>query len=218
MNINELKNIKMTPSLAYILGLIFPLYKEKRLNAHDYIIGSVNHNAGKVTQNELDSHYKTIYELIHKYNETKNITLMTNKTANYTISPKEGFSVLIETTNVSEEKTMDILYSKVKEIKTANKEIRTEFVKGCFDGRSSWDTTAHFLSIDVDRNYERQDLIIEIIESLGIHLNVNRRDKNHKKNDQLRIKYTSLHYFMSNIGLYSECRTKIIEKAFMQID
>lgn len=213
MNIRELQNIQMNKALAYALGLIFPLYKEKKLNTKEYILGCVNHNAGKVTQDELNKHFRSVYKLFKECMGNASPDIKTNKTAEYTISPKVGFTVLIEKTDVSEEECIKILTLKVQEIRDASEDIRKEFVKGCFDGRSSWDTTAHYLSIDVDRVYERQDLVIGIIESLGIIINNNRRDINHKKNDQIRIKPDSLKYFMSNIGLYSACRTNIVEKA-----
>lgn len=213
MNIKELQNAQMNKALAYALGLIYPLYKEKTLNAREYILGCVNHNAGKVTQDELNKHFRDVYKLFKECMGNSAPDIKTNKTAEYTISPKEGFTVLIEKTGVSEPDCINILTAKVKEVKSSSEDIRKEFVKGCFDGRSSWDTTAHYLSIDVDRVYERQDLVIEIIESLGIVINNNRRDKNHKKNDQIRIKPDSLNYFMSNIGMYSACRTNIVEKA-----
>lgn len=213
MNIMELKDAQMNKALAYTLGLIYPLYKEKKLNSKEYILGCVNHNAGKVTQDELNKHFKAVYILFKACMGSLAPEIKTNKTAEYTISSKEGFTVLIEKTGVSEDECIEILTQKVKEIKDSSVDIQKEFVKGCFDGRASWDTTAHYLSIDVDRVYERQNLIIEIIESLGIVINVNRRDINHTKNDQIRIKPDSLHYFMSDIGLYSACRTNIVERA-----
>lgn len=213
MNISELENAQMNKALAYTLGLIFPLYKEKNLNAREYILGCVNHNAGKVTQDELNKHFRDVYKLFKECMGSDAPEIKTNKTAEYTISPKEGFTVLVEKTGVSEEECIKILTKKVREIKVASEEIKKEFVKGCFDGRASWDTTAHYLSIDVDRVYGRQDLVIEIIESLGIAINNNRRNIHHLKNDQIRIKPDSLSYFMSNIGLYSACRTNIVERA-----
>lgn len=212
MTIDELKVAQMNKALAYALGLIYPLYKEKSLFGKEYILGCVNHNAGKVTQNELNQHYLEVYKLFDDCMGDSAPEIKTNKSADYSISPKAGFTVLIEKTGVSEADCISILTNKVIEIKNATEEIKKEFVKGCFDGRSSWDTTAHYLSIDVDRVYERQDLIIEIIESLGIDINNNRRDLNHKKNDQIRIKPDSMRYFMSNIGLYSACRTNIVKK------
>ncbi len=217
MNIKELENAKMNKALAYALGLIFPLYKEKKLNAREYILGCVNHNPGKVTQDELNKHFRDVYKMFKECMGSSAPEIKTNKTVDYTISPKEGFTVLIEKTYIPEDECIRILTKKVQEVKASSEDIRKEFVKGCFDGRSSWDTTAHYLSIDVDRVYDRQDLVIEIIESLGIAINNNRRDKNHKKNDQIRIKPDSLNHFMSNIGLYSACRTNIVKKAIQSM-
>ncbi|MHA0306101.1 hypothetical protein [Mesomycoplasma ovipneumoniae] len=217
MNILELKSCKINRALAYTVGLIYPLYKEKKLGNTQYILGCVNHNNGKVTQSELANHYKSVIQLINKYMNKNKPIVRPNKTSNYTISPKDGFTVLIEKNDVDTDECLAILTEKVKDIKMSSEDIKREFVKGCFDGRSSWDTTAHYLSVDVDRNYDRQDLIIAIIESLNIKLNKNRREKNHPKNDQLRIKIDSLGYFMANIGLYSVCRKNIVENAMQKL-
>ena len=217
MNIRELQNTQMNKALAYTLGLIYPLYKEKKLNNKEYILGCVNHNAGKVTQDELNKHFRDVYKMFNICMGNLAPEIKTNKTAEYTISPKEGFTVLVEKTGVAEAQCIEILTQKVQEIKSSSIEIKKEFVKGCFDGRASWDTTLHYLTIDVDREYRRQDLIIQIIKSLGILVNNNRRATNHKKNDQIRIKPDSVNYFMNNIGMYSACRTNIINKAISSL-
>lgn len=217
MNIRELQNTQINKALAYTLGLIYPLYKEKKLDNKDYILGCVNHNAGKVTQDELNKHFRDVYKIFNVCMGNSAPEIRTNKAAEYTISRKEGFTVLVERTGVSKEQCIEILTQKVQEIKDSSIEIKKEFIKGCFDGRSSWDTTAHYLSIDVDRVYERQDLVIEIIESLGILVNNNRRAINHKKNDQIRIKPDSINDFMENIGMYSACRTSIVKKAIVSL-
>ena len=213
MNIRELEKAEMNEALAYALGLIYPLYKEKKLNSKEYILGCVNHNPGKVTQNELNKHYLAVYKLFQTYMGNTAPMIKTNKTSEYSISTKEGFTVLIEKTGITKAECLEILTKKVKEIKVSSEDIKREFVKGCFDGRASWDTTAHYFSIDVDREYERQDLVTEIIECFGIEINKNRRAWEHKKNDQLRIKPDTLENFMSNVGMYSACRVNIVEKA-----
>ena len=48
--------------------------------------------------------------------------------------------------------------------------MKKAFARGCFDGRSSFDTTMHFLALDTDRIYSRQDLIKSIFEQLKISL------------------------------------------------
>lgn len=212
MNIEIIKEQQLNRALSYALGLIYPLYKDKKISDKEYIVGSVNHNPGKITEDEINAHYKKVLNLIKSENMQELLELKTNKTSSFTISPKKGFSIIIEKGNLTTQTCNIILTNKVKEIRDSNLEIKKEFVRGCFDGRSSWDSTAHYLSIDVDRNYEKQDLIIEIVESLGVHLNNNRRALNHSKNDQIRIKPESLSFFEEKIGLYSVCREKIIKK------
>lgn len=212
MHINDLENMEINRAIAYAIGLIYPLYKEKNLAGKEYILGCVNHNAGKVTQDQLNAHFRTVFQLFKECMGNDAPKLKSNKTVDYTISPKEGFSVIIDKTDVEESNCKNILTKKVEEIKNADENVKKEFVKGCFDGRSSWDTTAHYLSIDVDRDYKRQDLIVEIIESFGILININRREINHKKNDQIRIKPDSLNEYLSKIGMYSTCRKELVEK------
>lgn len=213
MKINELKLCDMNKGLAYILGLIYPLYKEKQLNDKTYILGSVNHNPGKITSEELTKHYFSVMKLINENMKNIKPDIKSNKTSEYKISVKEGFTVLIDKNDLTSEECRSIITSKVNLIKDSPDELKKEFVKGCFDGRSSFDTTAHYLSIDVDRDYNKQNLIADIIKSLDISVNINKRDTGHKKNDQIRIRKDSLEKFIDEIGLYSICRQNIIEKA-----
>lgn len=217
MNIYELENHEMNLALAYALGLIYPLNNVKTLNGKEYILGAVNHNPGMVEEHEITEHFRAVYRLLSEYIRENKIDLKTNKCSEYTISSKEGFSVLIEKADVSDEKCLEIMTKRVKEIKESTDDIKKEFIKGCFDGRASWDKTAHLISIDVDRNYEKQDLIKEIAVSLGIDLNINRREINHKKHDQLRIKKSSLRDFMNNINFYSTCRRNIVNNGMSSI-
>lgn len=212
MNIYELENYEINPAIAYALGLIYPLYKEKQLNDKKYIVGSVNHNPNMITLEEINKHFLKVYELFDKYIRTNNIEIKTNKCTEYTLSSKKGFSILIENTNVEEEKCIKIMTKKVEQIKDSTDDIKKQFVKGCFDGRSSWDKTGHFLSIDVDRDSQKQNLIAQIIESLGIEINVNTRGDGHDKNDQIRIKRNSLELYMQEINFYSIRRANIINE------
>lgn len=217
MNIKELEQTQMNNALAYTLGLIFPLYKELTLdNENSFILGCVNHNAGKVTQEEILKHYIAVCRLFNMYYGDKGPQIKANKTEEYTISPKLGFSVLVEKNGVSKNECIDILTKKVEVICNSSEVIKKEFIKGCFDGRASFDTTYNYLSIDVDRDYKRQDLIINIIEKIGLEINNNRRKDNYEKNDQIRIKPKSLNKFMSIVGLYSVCRERIIKNRIVQ--
>lgn len=209
MNINELENAQMNRAVAYALGLSYPLIKSKNVDGIDYIIGCVNHNPGKITDEDLANHFKAVSELFDEYPVTKSIVIKDNQINK--IQPKRGFSILIEQNRLSEDKCIEIMDKRVDEIADSDKQIRIEFVKGCFDGRSSWDTTAHYLSIDVDRSEYRKEKIAKIIESLAIHVNVNNRGVGHPKNDQIRIRPDSMRYFLSTVGMYSTYRRQQVE-------
>lgn len=210
MNVKEFIELDVNKAQAYILGLIFPLYKTTKYCGREYVIGSVNHNSNMINQVELAQHYNKIYRLINENIKNCDLLLLANKTEYGSVSSKEGFSILIEKGNNSDEEIKMMFSSLAQMIKKKPSNIKKEFIKGCFDGRSSWDTTAHYISLDIDRDYGRQDIIAGIIEDEGIEVNLNRRDLDHKKNDQIRIKKKFVKKFMNEIGLYSECRTKLI--------
>lgn len=211
MTIKEIEKIKLTPGLAYVIGLSYPLIKIKKTENTEYIVGAINHN--NISQDDLANHFK-ILNNISKNIDSKNIILRANKG----ISSKLGFSFLIETDNLSKFDCEKILSKKVQEIKDSSDcEIKKDFMRGCFDGRASWDKTFHYLSIDVDKNHDKQNLIKEIFNSFGIEINLNQRELNYGKNDQIRIKANCVRKFITDIGLYSVCRKNIIEKGLSEI-
>lgn len=213
MKVSELKNIKLTKELAYVIGLVYPLNKSTEYNNRSYLVGPINYNA--IDDDDLTNHFLKINDLIKEI--TPSPKLYSNKTSNRTISNKKGFSILLEK-NLDTKKCDEILTNIVKEILHHDSdEIRRYFIIGCFDGRSSWDRTAHYISIDVDRDYEKQDLIELIANSFNIELNKNRRAKDHNKNDQLRIKKKSLNLFLSKIGFLSRHRKNLIENELNNI-
>lgn len=237
MTIENFKNEPINKAIAYILGLIFPFYIDRK-EAIDknkqkkYAVGSINHN--KVSDEDLAEHFKSVCSLMRECHLEKSIIIKTNKKINsqdYSCSSKKGFSCLIETTNISKDIVEQILRDKVKQLRTESEEYRSYFVKGCFDGRSSWDTTLHCVSVDIDRKKEKaserkdQFLIKDICESvLGIgSIQINQRDASHPKNDQLRIRSKFVREFLSKVGLFSCARTQIIlnglnEARFCQIN
>lgn len=210
MTISELEQITINPGIAFILGLIYPLYKTGQSNDMEtYIKGCINYNA--ITEEELANHFKLVMNFLEQSN-IRNIDLKANKQPDFSISKKKGFSVIIWKENKSDKICMDILTKKVLEIKKSdNIEVKKAFARGCFDGRSSFDTTMHFLALDTDRIYSRQDLIKSIFEQLKIDLNLNRREINHPKNDQLRIKPKYLSKFLNEVGLFSKQRAEKIQ-------
>lgn len=205
MTISELETTTLNPGIAFVLGLIYPLYKTgKTKESKEFIKGCVNYN--EISVEELATHFKLVMNFLEK-NNIENIDLKSNKQPAYSISPKRGFSVLIWKENESDEKCLEILTKKVFEIESINQiEIKNAFARGCFDGRSSFDTSRHFLALDVDRDYYRQDLIKSIFKQIDIDLNINRREMNHKKNDQLRIRPKDLSKLIKNICLFSNTR------------
>lgn len=211
MKINDLERIELTPGFAYIIGLIYPLSKYKIINNIHYRIGAVNHN--QISEEELAYHFKNANLIKREINEKFNINIdLRNNQVNH-ISGKKGFSFLIETNEITSEICEILLLKKVKEISNDVFEVKKEFAKGCFDGRASWDKTAHYFSVDVDRNLEKQEIIKSIFSDLNIELNLNQREKSHPKNDQLRIKPSSIKQFLKYIGLYSQCRINILQNA-----
>lgn len=212
MNIEELKNKEITPLISYIIGMCYPLYREIQIRDQKYIVGGVNHNPNRINETLLASHFKEILTLIS--DESEKILLMSNQNSECNISSKKGFSILIDVTGYTRNDVEKELFNKTTEIsKMFDLSILKWFVLGCFDGRSSWDTTLKCLSVDVDRDYKKQDFIKKIINKFSIEVNLNRRDFEHKKNDQIRIKKESIHLFMSNIGFLSLARKDIVEYA-----
>lgn len=210
MTITELEKTEINQGLSYVLGLIYPLYKTGIDNYRkSFIKGCVNYNS--ISEEDLAEHFKFVMNFLDSFNV--NVDLKSNKQSDYSISPKKGFSVLIWKEYKSDSDCLKILFEKISLLKKSNdRKIKQAFAKGCFDGRSSFDTTMHFLALDTDRDYERQDLIKSIFDDLEIDLNLNRRDIDHPKNDQIRLKPKSLAKYMKEIGLFSKTRKEAVEK------
>lgn len=212
MKIKEIEK-EMTESIAYVVGMMYPLLKVGEIEGVRYVVGCVNHNKAYIENDEIIKHYQSVDSFMNKYDETKKIKIRPNKvTGKYTISIKEGFSILLDIDQLSEEDVLKIFERCLVKIKnSSDDEIKKKFVCGCFDGRSSFDKTACYLSIDVDRDHARQNMIKDVIESLNIKVNLNQRDLSHKKNDQVRIKKESIRLFMNKVGLFSARRDAILK-------
>lgn len=212
MDIRDLEECNINPAVAYILGLIYPLYKEKTILSKSFLVGAINHQPGMISDEDLAEHFKRVKDLFDKYLENNYVQISANQTNEYSVSPKAGFSILIEKTNATKDECLDILDDKIQDLKLCDDECRKHFVRGCFDGRSSFDTTTHYISVDVDRDELRQNQIEEIINSVGIDVNINRRGEGHPKNDQIRVQKNCGEKFMRIIGFYSKRRTDIVNK------
>ena len=212
MNIKELGDCNINPAVAYILGLIYPLYKEKDILTKSFLIGAINHQPGMINDEDLAVHFKSVKDLFDKYLGDNSVQITANQTDKYSVSPKAGFSILIEKTNFTKEECLGILDKKIQDLELSDDESRKHFVRGCFDGRSSFDTTTHYISIDVDRDELRQNQIERIINNVGLDVNINRRGVGHPKNDQIRIQKNCGEKFIKTIGFYSKRRTDIVSK------
>ena len=234
MTIQELANKTMSPAIAYIVGMTLPLYKEKTLGEKTYIIGSVNHNPNPknaVLENpnvslkyfseaELADHFKIIKGLVNENN--LQILVRGNQSDYGSISTKRGFAILIEKGEKSTSDCKAILRTLLDEISKSSKAIKSAFIKGCFDGRSSIDwgidrntgtIIIRYFAVDVERDDELQMQIRDIAETIGLTLNINSRGEGHPKNDQIRIKQGSFIAFEKNVGFYSPFRSRQLSYA-----
>jgi hypothetical protein len=206
MNVKDLCSLNFNHAKAYILGMIYPLYKKIEYDNKNVLLGSVNHNNNMINVDDLVGHFQKIIRLLKKYNIPSNIIKNNDQLKGVM---KKGFSIVIE---ANDPEFDNLINKEIDKIIKETTEIKKYFLIGCFDGRSSYDKTAKYLSVDIDRDYIKQDKIKEIAESLGIDINLNRRDCNHKKNDQMRIKRDSLKKFFNSIGLLSIRRSNILKE------
>lgn len=209
MKISEFFKLGINPATSYVIGLSFPLLKIKSIDDEYFILGSVNHNSNMITDQEIAIHFMEVSKLLNQYLGTQlDMILVYNNSPIYgKLQPKQGFSIVmqLDCNDYIKEMTKMVIH-----LKEASEECRIQFTRGCFDGRSSFDTSRHFLSIDVDRDHQRQYIIAEVIKSLGIELDLNQREKDYDKNDQIRIIPQKLPLFMSKVGFYSVRRNNII--------
>ena len=209
MKISDYFKMGINPATSYILGLSYPMLKIKQIRDDYYILGSVNHNPNMITDQEIAIHFMEVSNLLNQYiSDPLDMILVYNNSPVYgKLQSKRGFSVVMQLDIDDYKERMEAM---VVDLQNASEECRIQFTRGCFDGRSSFDTTRHFLAIDVDRDHHRQDIIAAIVESLGIELNINRREPGYDKNDQIRILPQKLSRYMQKVGFYSARRHKII--------
>ena len=209
MKISDYFKMGINPATSYILGLSYPMLKIKQIRDDYYILGSVNHNPNMITDQEIAIHFMDVTNLLNQYiSDPLDMILVYNNSPIYgKLQSKQGFSVIMQIDVDDYKEKMEAM---TVELQNASEECRIQFTRGCFDGRSSFDTTRHFLAIDVDRDHHRQDIIAAVIESLGIELNINRREPGYDKNDQIRILPKKLTRYMQKVGFYSVRRHKII--------
>ncbi len=205
MKITDLDIDEVNQGIAYSVGLIYPLIKVVTYESKEYVAGQINHHGNMITDEELSSHFNQVHSFLSQYisNDLLLLGNLSNRLGN-----KKGFSLLVEK---NDNDFIGILDRIVEIISNSESiDVKKYFIRGCFDGRSSYDTTSGYLSIDVDRDYNKQDKIKNIINNFDIDVNLNQRDLLHPKNDQIRIQRRNLDDFMNKIGFFSVRRIAII--------
>lgn len=226
MKYNEFINWSWSNSKAYILGLLFTRIDIgiKTDSNKNYLIGQIAHNPNMVTNNDIMGHLMNLSELLLKDNiDINNLTIFNDniKIVSDDInkgrrSGKKGFVVgfEIDIDNENLERIKNKINTDLMELV---KEIPDEHINyllaGTIDGRSSYDTTLGFISIDINRDYAKQELIRKTISKKNIGIQINARDKNHKKADQLRYSPDYIQNILDTIPLLSNARIKKIRSA-----
>lgn len=221
---------KLSPAVAYVIGMTLPLYKEKTLGGISYIVGSVNHNPNPgnviletpnvslsyVSEAEIGQHFNIVNNFF-KFNGL-DVKILANRNNVGSISAKNGFSILINKGEKTTDECKSILKECLDVISRSSDEIKCNFIKGCFDGRSSLDWNnnrkiVRYFAVDVDRDHQLQEEINKIANSIKISLNINQRSHDHSKNDQIRIKHDAFLAFEENIGFFSPFRSRQLSYA-----
>lgn len=216
MTVQELENIPMSPALAYVLGLIFPLYKEVLNDYGSMILGCVSHNPQPnktpnkvITADQLRLHWSRVYDLLNDIPKLQQ-SMKKNDSEIFRGAKLKpwGFSLFIQKNNIGTSAAKKIIHQRVDEIsKTAvRSDIKKMFIRGCFDGRSSVDDNAGLLAVDMNLNEADLSMLNSIMNEFNLKMSNNHRNDSDPRNFQFRIKRESLRIFRNMIGLFSERR------------
>ncbi len=226
-NLVDIQNVGWNSGKAYILGLVYPKLSiakiEDDLDGY-YLVGLVSHNANQIDETELTSHFLNVTKLIGESELNKSILLrnikdfklMNRRSKVFRRSGKSGFGVLlkIKTINSDLDDFLNDINDTLNEIiKTIPSDYIDWFIAGTIDGRSSYDTTTNYIALDIDRDYEKQDILERILERSKYKYNLNKRDLYHEKEDQLRYDGSERERIINKIPLLSECRKKKIKES-----
>ncbi|MET3682930.1 hypothetical protein ABID56_001020 [Alkalibacillus flavidus] len=200
----------LTENTAYFLGLLLA-DESIALEGRTHWIAPVRHNPKKYDMTSLEHHYylvKSLSEQIGKENKTFFIDYFKSIGVKFSKfnAGKYGFVTLFEQTE--DEYTLEKLVDDIfQPLKNSSHTVLQAFLVGCFDGRSSYDKTYKFISLDI-QNQNLFNLIAELISRLGIKANLNNSHNARKRNNsgstpragQIRIKS---HEYLENIGFIS---------------
>ena len=129
-------------------------------------------------------------------------------------SGKHGFGVLLKIINSDLDDFLNDINNDLNEImKTIPSDYIDYFIAGTIDGRSSYDKTTNYIALDIDRDYEKQDILERTLEKSKYKYNLNKRSLDHKKEDQLRYDGSERERIINQIPLLSECRKNKIKES-----
>ena len=198
-------------SAGYILGLL--INNEKFFNQYNNITywqASIRHNPKQVTINELESHLNLIRKIAQKVGmDTQFNVVDFYKQRDIKIQKfnagKQGIIGAI--TQIEPNYEFNKFISDIKvPLLNSPIEIKKAFLCGVFDGRSSYDKTAKFISLDFEGE-DVGELLCQLFESLGVKYNSNysreRKQGGKPRKNQIRIKHIP---FLTEIGFISPAR------------
>ena len=204
----------LTPEIAYFLGLLLA-NERTSIGGNVYWLAPVRHNPKKFTMPDLRNHFNTVCTIAAKLNHT-GYTHMVQTLRSHGIRTKKfnagknGFVTLFKQTTVGY--TIDELVDDISAplLKSPSHVCRA-FLIGVFDGRSSYDKTAQYISIDLEERCSK-DLVEQVLNLFHLSINYNALPSARKRSNpasgrrkkQLRVR--DFEFFLRQIGYLSETR------------
>ena len=207
MLIKMFNNSNLSEQEAYIVGLCFPkLFKGKYLN-EEYILGRIGHHTTKVSNKEVTEddilyHYVLIKNYLSEF-YNKNFIIRPARVIQPKV-PSIGFSLMFKMEN-DIEKYKEKFIKLLKKIKISEETVKKSFIKGMFDGRSSYDN-GKYMTLDVDNNLDTIEIIKDIVSNIFDDVNSFYNPRGNDGVPRLRLSLSNL----QTIKLFSPYRAKII--------
>ncbi len=211
----------LTENTAYNLGALLSGEKiviENTLTneTSTYWIAPIRHNPTHYEHVDLEEHIKYIKDIASHLGKEK-LTHMTDFLTQQGVKlPKFNAGKKGIVTLFKEQDPTYAINDFVSDIEQpllgSDPDVIRAFLVGAFDGRSSYDKTAKYISLDFDSTVAR-DILVKALTILGINFNLNQGNKARKRSNgnsaprkpQLRIKHLE---FLEKIGFISVIRFK----------
>jgi len=196
---------------AYCIGGIISCSNYlKDASGHTKWLLQVIHNPKKVKKSQLTLHKR----YVNKISSSLSGKLVNPRIKNYNKyipANKDGFALVFNSSKYLNESDITTFANSI--ISASSKEIKSCFLAGVFDGRSSWDKHSKKIVLDCISKASA-DLIKAILNDIGINYDYNTaRDRvsgNVPRNPQIRILSQDVPLFMKDVGLISPYRIDII--------